>query len=77
MTSTRERVLACLKLHKGTALCAKCIAEKINANIKSVYEAIRYVASPIRVRLFGVTVEPGKCGGGCGALRTVAHMPRS
>ena len=74
MLSTSARVIACLKSKPGTYVCASCIAQEIGSNVKAVYEAIRYVGSPIRSRLSGVIRDHGKCSGPCGGNRSVVYM---
>jgi hypothetical protein len=72
--SIRDRVAACLNAHRGITFCADCLAREVAAvNIKTVYEAMRYLTGHrIGPHLGFARSSSGKCQS-CGNNRIVVY----
>jgi len=59
----RARIPAYLKGDERIRLCVRCIADGVGANVKSVYDEIRYLSYPPRAQISGLFRERGVCNG--------------
>ncbi len=71
--SIQDRVLACIKAHRGVPYCAHCIAAELGIiRIRAIYEAMAFLSWQSRLPIFGVVRERGVCKP-CGNTRLIAR----
>ena len=73
LLSIRERVLACLKAHRGTPYCAKCIARELGIPLRATHRAVNALAT-LAIHRNRIPREKGRCGGPCGSIRLVSQI---